>query len=126
MRVLIPASAVAPDHIRQTLEPHAAEVVRADLYTLRFPRVSSVPAADVVLFSSESTVRSARKSGLIGEIAERGMLVGGIGPATRRAIEDAGLVPSIVPDGTDPVRLARATHRSFARLALARLGASPR
>ena len=75
---------------------------------------------------SPSTVRSARKNGLIGQIAERGMLVGGVGPATRRAIEDAGLVPSIVPDGTDPVSLARATHRYFARLALARLGASPR
>lgn len=118
MRLLVPASAVAPDHVREALEPHAAEVVRADLYTLRFPEVRTVPEADVVLFSSESTVRSARENGLTDEIRERGMLVGGIGPATLRAIEESGLVPSILPDGTSPESLARATHRYFAGLTL--------
>jgi uroporphyrinogen-III synthase len=118
MRLLVPASAVAPDHVREALTPHAAEVVRADLYTLRFPKVRSLPAADVVLFSSESTVRSARESGLTAEIRERGMLVGGIGPATHRAIEESDLALSIVPDGTSPESLARATHRYFAGLLL--------
>jgi uroporphyrinogen III methyltransferase/synthase len=126
MRVLIPASEVAPDHVREALEPHAAEVVRANLYTLRFPRVGSVPEADIVLFSSESTVRSARENGLVDPIRERGMVVGGIGPATCRAIEREGLVPSIVPDGTDPASLARATHRYFARIGLVGRGAEPR
>lgn len=120
-RVLIPASAVAPDQLRQALAPHAAEVVRVDLYTLRFPDVATVPACDVVLFSSESTVRSAKANGLIETLRRRGTLVGGIGPATWRAVESAGLKLSIVPCGTDPASLAQATHRVFARRAVARL-----
>ncbi len=121
-RILIPASAVAPDHVRKTLTPHASEVVRVDLYTLRFPRVEAVPEADVVLFSSESTVRSARENGLLEEVKQRGMILGGIGPATCRAIEREGLPLSIEPDGTEPAALARATHLYFARRAVAALG----
>jgi uroporphyrinogen III methyltransferase/synthase len=120
-RVLIPASAVAPDHVREALAPHAAEVVRVDLYTLRFPEVASVPACDVVLFSSESTVRSAKANGLVEQLKRRGTLVGGIGPACWRTIEREGLPLSIVPDGTDPAALARATHRFFTRRDLAAL-----
>lgn len=122
-RVLHPASAIAPDHVRETLAPHAAEVVRVDLYTLRYPEVTAVPDADVVLFSSASTVDSAREQGLLDEIRDRGLIVGGIGPATGRAIEEARLTLSIVPDGTDPEALARATRRYFARLEIARLRA---
>jgi len=122
-RVLVPASAVAPDNVREALLPHAAEVVRVDLYTLRYPRVTSVPDADVVLFSSESTVRSARENGLVEEIRRRGMMVGGIGPATYRALEREGLPPVVRPDGTEPRALARAVALSFARLSIDRRGA---
>jgi len=87
-----------------------------DLYGLRFPEVRSVPEADVVLFSSESTVRSAAASGLIDEIRRRGMIVGGIGPATCGALEKEGLEPAIVPDGVSPDSLAFAVKRFFARL----------
>jgi uroporphyrinogen-III synthase len=116
LRVLIPASAVAPDHVRESLAPHAAEVVRVDLYGLRFPRVEAVPAADVVLFSSESTARSAAENGLVDEIRRRGMIVGGIGPATCGTLTRLHLPPAIVPDAVDPRSLARATHRFYARL----------
>ena len=112
-------SAVAPDHVRAALAPHAAEVVRLDLYGLEFPRVNVVPDVDVVLFSSESTVRSARENGLLTEIARRGLLVGGIGPACWRRLEEEGLSVAIRPEGTSPAALARATHRVFANLALA-------
>jgi uroporphyrinogen-III synthase len=122
-RILIPASAVAPDHVREALLPHAAEVVRVDLYTLRYPEIRVVPEADVVLFSSESTVRSARENGLIEEIRRRGMVVGGIGSATRRRLAAEGLAPAIAPDGMRPLDLARATHLYFANLAVAALGA---
>jgi uroporphyrinogen-III synthase len=110
-RVLIPASAVAPDHVRQTLIPHASEVVRVDLYTIRYPEVESVPEADAVLFSSETTVKSARANGLIEEIRRRGMIVGGIGPGTLGRLEREGLPPAVVPDGTSPRELARALER---------------
>lgn len=124
-RVLIPASEVAPDHVRQQLLPHAAAVERVDLYTLRFPRVEAVPDVDLVLFSSESTVRSAKASGLTDEIRRRGLVVGGIGPGTWAAIEREGLLAAIRPDGTDPEALARATRRLFARGDVARLAGSP-
>jgi uroporphyrinogen III methyltransferase / synthase len=123
-RVLIPASAVAPDHVRQTLLPHAAEVVRVNLYTVRYPRVETVPDADVVLFSSETTVKSAVQNGLVESIRERGMLTGGIGPGTCARLQKAGLAPAIVPDGTSPDDLARAVKRYFANLELASLGVS--
>jgi uroporphyrinogen III methyltransferase/synthase len=125
-RVLMPASAVAPDHVREALRPHAGEFVRVDLYTIRYPRVETVPTADVVLFTSETTVKSARENGLIEEIRRRGMAVGGIGPATCRRLADEDLPAAIVPEGTSPRSLARATHRTFARLTLAVEEALPR
>jgi hypothetical protein len=113
---------VAPDHVRERIAPHAAEVVRVDLYTIRYPAVKRVPTADVVLFSSETTVRSARLGGLVDEIRERGMLVGGIGPGTCRRLVEEGLPPAIVPAGTGPASLARATRLYFANLGLAARG----
>jgi uroporphyrinogen III methyltransferase/synthase len=121
-RVLIPASEVAPDHVRESLLPHAGEVVRVNLYTLRYPRVTAVPPADIVLFSSETTVKSAVENGLIDQIRERGMLVGGIGPGTCERLERTGLAPGIIPEGTSPEALARAVKRYFANLELASLG----
>jgi len=115
-RVLIPASKVAPDHVRQALAPHAEEVVRLDLYGLSFPRVDAVPPVDIILFSSESTVRSAVENGLIEEIRRRDLVIGGIGPATCGALTRLGLAPAIVPDGVSPTSLAWATKRFFARL----------
>jgi len=115
-RVLIPASKVAPDHVREALAPHAEEVVRLDLYGLAFPRVETVPDVDVILFSSESTVRSAAENGLIDEIRRRAPVIGGIGPATCGALARMGLAPAIVPDGVSPTSLAWATKRFFARL----------
>ncbi len=123
-RVLIPASEVAPDHVRETLRPHAGEVVRINLYTIRFPRVTEVPPADIVLFSSETTVRSAVENGLVDQIRERGMLVGGIGPGTCGRLARIGLPPSIIPDGTSPEALTRAVKLYFANLELASLGVS--
>ncbi len=123
-RVLIPASEVAPDHVRESLLPHAAEVVRVNLYTIRYPRVTEVPPADIVLFSSETTVKSAVENGLISQIRERGMLVGGIGPGTCRRLTRIGLPPSLVPNGTSPEALARAVKLYFADLELASLGIS--
>ncbi|MEN8148189.1 MAG: uroporphyrinogen-III C-methyltransferase [Planctomycetota bacterium] len=115
-RVLIPASKVAPDHVREALAPHAAEVVRLDLYGLRFPRVETVPDVDVILFSSESTVRSAAENGLVDAIREMNPVIGGIGPATCGTLDRMGLTPAIVPDGVSPTSLAWATKRFFARL----------
>ncbi len=125
-RVLIPASAAAPDAVREALRPHAAEVVRMDLYTLRFPEVRAVPEADVVLFSSESTVRSAKRNGLLPRIRERGMVVGGIGPATTGRLDREGLPAAIVPEGTSPGSLARAVRRHFANLSIAALAGEAR
>ena len=121
-RVLIPASEVAPDHVRESLLPHAAEVVRVNLYTLRYPRVTEVPPADIVLFSSETTVKSAVANGLINQIRERAMLVGGIGPGTCARLVRTGLSPSIIPEGTSPQALTRAVKLYFANLELASLG----
>ena len=125
-RVLIPASKVAPDHVRQALAAHAEEVVRLDLYGLRFPRVESVPDVDVILFSSESTVRSAAENGLIDEIRRMNPVIGGIGPATCGTLTRMGLAPAIVPDGVSPTSLAWATKRFFARLTPALREATPR
>jgi uroporphyrinogen III methyltransferase/synthase len=122
-RVLIPCSAVAPDHLRQALSPLAAEVVRVDLYTLRYPGMREVPAADVVLFSSQTTVESARQNGLLDGIRRRGMVVGGIGPATCALLRREGLPPDIVPDGTSAADLARAVRRHDARRRLAEVEA---
>jgi uroporphyrinogen III methyltransferase/synthase len=121
-RVLIPASVVAPDHLREALSPHADEVVRLDLYGLRYPEVDEVPSAEIVLFSSETTVKSAKQNGLLGAIAKRGMIVGGIGPATCGRLTEEGLPPAIVPDGVHPECLARATRRFFANLEMREVG----
>ena len=121
-RILIPASAVAPDHVRASLLPHAEEVVRVDLYTIRYPEVGEVPPSDVVLFSSETTVRSAKRNGLLQEIRDRKMVVGGIGPGTCGRLEREGLPPAVVPRGTSPESLARAARRYFATIELAGLG----
>jgi uroporphyrinogen-III synthase len=124
-RVLLPFSEVAPDHVRERLAPHAAEVVRVDLYTVRPTSVDEAPPADVVLFTSETTVRSAKRNGLLEGIRERGMLVGGIGPGTCGRLAREGLPPDIVPDGTDPSSLARAVRRTFANLEAAVAGGRP-
>lgn len=118
-RVLLPMSAVAPDVLPERLREAGADVHRLDLYTLAFPEVTEVPEADVVLFSSESTVRSARDQGLLAGIRDRGMIVGGIGPATWRRLDEVGLPPAIRPDGTSPAALARALRRHFASLEIA-------
>jgi uroporphyrinogen III methyltransferase/synthase len=118
-RVLIPGSAVAPDHLRQVLAPLAAEVVRVDLYTLRYPEMKEVPDAGVVLFSSPTTVESAKRSGLLEGIRARGMAVGGIGPATCGLLRREGLPPDVVPDGTSAADLARALRRHYVRRRLA-------
>ena len=64
--------------------PVAREVVRVDLYGLRYPAVPEIPEVDVVLFTSPSTVESAQANGLVPRILERGVVVGGIGPVTAR------------------------------------------
>jgi uroporphyrinogen-III synthase len=115
-RLLLPFSKVAPDQLRERLAPHAAEVTRLDLYGLRYPEVAEVPDAEVVLFTSETTVRSAKRNGLIDGIREKGMLVGGIGPGTLGRLEREGLEPVIRPDGTSPASLARAVKRTWANL----------
>jgi uroporphyrinogen III methyltransferase/synthase len=107
-RVLLPCSAVAPDDVPEALRPVAGEVVRVDLYGLRYPEVAEIPAAQVVLFTSPSTVASARENDLIGPILDAGLTVGGIGPVTARALEAEGLDPTIVPSGYGPENLARA------------------
>jgi uroporphyrinogen III methyltransferase / synthase len=112
-RILLPCSAVAPDEVREALAPVAGEVVRADLYGLKYPVVAEVPGADMVLFTSPSTVESARQNGLIPQIMERGLTVGGIGPVTAGVLEKEGLPASIVPTGYGPENLTRAVvyHR---------------
>ncbi|MEW6743549.1 MAG: uroporphyrinogen-III C-methyltransferase [Planctomycetota bacterium] len=120
-RILLPSSAVAPDTVRETLRRHAADVVRVDLYGLRFLCPASVPVAQAVLFSSESTVRSALENDLVRAIREANMVVGGIGTATCRLLSQVGLPPGIVPEGTSPASLARATRRHFARMELSAL-----
>lgn len=123
-RVLLPMSAVAPDVLPERLREAGADVHRLDHYTLAFPEVREVPEADVVLFSSESTVRSARDQGLLAGIRDRGMIVGGIGPATWRRLDEVGLPAAIRPDGTSPADLARATRRHFANLEVAAAAAA--
>ncbi len=99
-------------------------MVHANLYPIRYPRVEKAPPAPHVLFSSETTVRSAVENGLVDQIRERRMLVGGIGPGTCRRLSRLGLDPGIVPAGTSPAALARAVKRTFANLELASLGVS--
>ena len=50
------------------------------------------------------------------------MVVGGIGRATCRRLEEEGLPPAIVPSGTGPASLARAVRLYFANLELAARG----
>ncbi len=75
------------------------------------------PDVDAVLFTSPTTVESARRNGLIETIRERGLVVGGVGPATAKALAREALPVDIRPTGYGPERLARATllHFAFAR-----------
>jgi uroporphyrinogen III methyltransferase/synthase len=116
-RVLLPSSAVAPDEVREALAPDAAEVVRVDLYGLRYPEVRDVPDVDAVLFTSPTTVESARRNGLVESIRERGLVVGGVGPVTAKALARESLPVDIRPTGYGPDRLARAAllHFAYAR-----------
>jgi uroporphyrinogen-III synthase len=91
----------------------AGEVVRVDLYGLRYPEVRRIPDVDVVLFTSPSTVESAERNGLIPQILEKGLVVGGIGPVTARALEEAGLPQHVRPTGYGPDNLARAVVYRF-------------
>jgi uroporphyrinogen III methyltransferase/synthase len=112
-RVLLPCSARAPDEVRESLAPVAGEVVRVDLYDLREPEVHEVPDVDAVLFTSPTTVESARRNGLIDAIRERGLAIGGVGPVTERALAREGLEAVIRPTGYGPDPLARATLFHF-------------